>query len=177
MNGASSILASLNSIGSQYGNGGSIGSSLGEGINAGIAGWTQVIATTAALAVAGAVGAARNAAVINSPSKPMMEIGSALGEGLHVGLDGWSTTLAAKSGAIVNGMIGAAAFSNAINGAGRGLVTASPSGTRSGDTNLTLTVNFNGAQPDAQIVEKIKTAAVDAMAMALGHARAMQVGM
>jgi len=66
---------------------------------------------------------------------------------------------------------------SAINGAGRGMVTASPSGNRSGDTNLTLTVNFNGAQPDAQIVEKIKTAAVDAMAMALGHARAMQVGM
>lgn len=56
-------------------------------------------------------------------------------------------------------------------------MTSSPSIISFGDVNLNLTVQFNGAQPDKQIVEKIKAAAVDAMATALGFGRQMQVGM
>lgn len=84
--GVASIRESLDSIGSQYGNGYDIGYSLGQGINAGIGAWVSAIAATAAAAVAGAITAARNAAEARSPSRKMMRLGGDLGEGLVLGL-------------------------------------------------------------------------------------------
>ncbi len=79
--------------------------------------------------------------------------------------------LASDSAGYIGSALGKGRMENAtvisaINGAGRGIVTASPTGQGG---NISLTVHFHGAQQDQAVVDKIMTA--------LGQARQMQIGM
>ena len=63
-----------------------MGSSLGEGIAAGIGAWAGRIASEAARVVREGLNAARSEARAASPSKETTELGEDLGEGLIIGL-------------------------------------------------------------------------------------------
>jgi TP901 family phage tail tape measure protein len=85
-NAVAAIGRALQSLGSQYGYGFSIGSSLGEGIYAGIGSWVWRIAAEAARAVREGIFAARREAESASPSKKTEDLGQDLGMGLVLGL-------------------------------------------------------------------------------------------
>lgn len=90
-NSLDNVLAHMaGSLGSMVGWAGSdaysVGYAIGQGINNGISTWTSAIAATASAAVSNAIQAAKNAALVRSPSKRTIEIGEAMGEGFIVGL-------------------------------------------------------------------------------------------
>lgn len=64
----------------------SVGAALGSGVSRGFTPYASILANQAAAAVRAAIQAARNAAVIKSPSRKMHEVGDLMGQGLVNGL-------------------------------------------------------------------------------------------
>lgn len=84
-----------------YGQGYSIGASLGQGIASGIQAYIGTVASAAAALVNNAVAAARSAAAARSPSRKMMALGGDMAEGLTLGIERGAASVAAATAGLI----------------------------------------------------------------------------